>query len=584
MEKIISKKLRGGYYTPKRITDFISDWAINDKQDSVLEPSCGDGAFIESMIDRFSILGTNKTDIPKNIHGIEFLKEEADKAASKYKKFDIDLKVNSILTGDFFEYCINNLMGKIYFNSVIGNPPFIRYQDFPEKQRNLAFDLMNRAGLKPTKLTNTWIPFLVASTLLLKEKGKLGMVIPAELFQVNYAAETRLFLSKSFSSINIITFRKLVFDGIQQEIVLLLAEKNGKKMHGINVIELNDIDELLNFNLSTHKVNPIQLNHSTEKWTQYYLNNEELNLLRRLKDDQTIPVTGDYMNVDVGVVTGQNKFFVVSKNDVDKYKINSYVKKIVGRSNHLKGIMISNDEMDDLAQMQNPMFLLDAPNVDYEKLPINVKNYVNYGEQSGYNLGYKCRIRKRWWLVPKPWQPDAFMLRQVNGYPKLILNKCNATATDTLHRVKFTNGIKGEILTTAFLNSLTFAVAEVTGRSYGGGVLTFEPSEAERLPLPLKFADEIDHTEIDRLIRSGQIERILDMNDNILLKKGLNLTDNELRMLRNIWIKLRDRRINRKHGIIKFESLSIKSIKKNSVRTKKYLLPNFLPEGLVTMT
>ena len=46
IENIDSKKLRGGYYTPQEITDFICKWAINSPAQKVLEPSCGDGNFI----------------------------------------------------------------------------------------------------------------------------------------------------------------------------------------------------------------------------------------------------------------------------------------------------------------------------------------------------------------------------------------------------------------------------------------------------------------------------------------------------------------------------------------------------------
>ena len=46
---------------------------------------------------------------------------------------------------------------------------------------------MRNAGLHPNKLTNIWLPFLVLSALVLSKNGKLGMVIPAELFQVSYA-------------------------------------------------------------------------------------------------------------------------------------------------------------------------------------------------------------------------------------------------------------------------------------------------------------------------------------------------------------------------------------------------------------
>lgn len=162
------------------------------------------------------------------------------------------------------------------------------------------------------------------------------------------------------------------------------------------------------------------------------------------------------------------------------------------------------------------------------------------------NKGYKCRIRNRWYVVPSVWIPNAFMLRQIHHYPKIILNDVAATCTDTIHRVRLRNGTPARIVAMAFLNSLTFAFSEVIGRSYGGGVLELEPNEAEKLPLPLIGADRLDLNELDRLLREGNISTVLDITDEVLLRQGMGLSIEETRMLRSIWQKLRDRRVNRK--------------------------------------
>ena len=100
----------------------------------------------------------------------------------------------------------------------------------------------------------------------------------------------------------------------------------------------------------------------------------------------------------------------------------------------------------------------------------------------------------------------------------------------------------------SLLNSLTFAFAELTGRSYGGGVLTFEPSEAENLPLPLTGAESLDINLVNKLINSKQINRVLDITDEVLLEGGLGLAPHRVEMLRGIWEKLRDRRQKRKYS------------------------------------
>lgn len=116
--------------------------------------------------------------------------------------------------------------GEKEFDVIVGNPPFIRYQNFEEEYRKVAIELMKKHGFKPNRLMNIWLPFLVLACKALKPDGRVGMVIPAELFQVDYAAEARLFLSNYFESLTLVTFKKLVFDDIQQEVILLLGERN----------------------------------------------------------------------------------------------------------------------------------------------------------------------------------------------------------------------------------------------------------------------------------------------------------------------------------------------------------------------
>lgn len=57
----------------------------------------------------------------------------------------------------------------------------------------------------------------------------MGFVIPSELLMVKYAQQLRQYLAKTFNKINIISFENLVFEEIQQEVVLLLGEKMALK-------------------------------------------------------------------------------------------------------------------------------------------------------------------------------------------------------------------------------------------------------------------------------------------------------------------------------------------------------------------
>lgn len=546
VEKVDSKKLRGGYYTPQPITDFICRWAITKPTHRVLEPSCGDGNFIESAIKRFIELGVPQNKLFGLLKGIELVKREAEE--SKRRAASYGLNSTTIINSDFFNY-ISNTKGDGHYDVVIGNPPFIRYQNFPEEHRVKAFEMMEAMGLTPNKLTNIWVPFLVLSANSLNRYGKLGMVIPAELFQVKYAAETRVFLSNFFSRITIVTFKKLVFEDIQQEVVLLLCEKDVSANPGIRVVELNSLEELEKLNVSIIQKSAVKsLEHNSEKWTKYFLEEHEIQLLRKIKMDKRIKLSSDIMDVDVGIVTGRNEFFMINEETAAKWRIKQYTQKVVGRSNHFKGIVFRDEDFDTNADASIEGYLFLPPDKDFDALPKACKEYIEFGENQNFHTGYKCRIRKRWYITPSLWTPDAFVLRQVGEYPKMIINKTEACSTDTIHRVRFKRKVKPELIALSFLNSLTFAFSEITGRSYGGGVLTFEPTEIEEIPLPILEKSTIDFKKIDTLIRQRKIDEVLDIMDQELLIKQLRFKETEVLMFRQIWKKMASRRNERKSG------------------------------------
>jgi adenine-specific DNA-methyltransferase len=462
------------------------------------------------------------------------------------------LREDHLVVADFFAHARDRfLLGSLTdatqrYDAIIGNPPFVRYQNFPEEQRSAAFEIMRQAGLNPNRLTNAWAPFLVASTFLLEDEGRLGMVIPAELFQVNYAAEIRRFLSDQYNRIAIVTFKKLVFPDILQEVVLLLCERGGNGPPGIRVVEAAAAEDLAALDQRAVDALPLKpINHSTEKWTQYFLDTDEILLLRRLLDSGDLTPAHRVMDVDVGVVTGENRFFVLGGEQARQLAAREYCVPVVTRTSHLPGVIFTAEDWRANESRGYPTHLLNLSGVAQHALPEPLKAYLKTGEEQGIPRQYKCSIRKRWHDVPSVSVPDAFILRQVHTYPKITLNAAGATSTDTIHRVRMKNKTDGKTVAAAFLNSLTFAFAEVMGRSYGGGVLTFEPSESEMLPLPLRCAERLDFDAIDAHLRAGRIDDVLDYTDPILLGEGLGLSAREARALRGIWHKLKARRMGR---------------------------------------
>ena len=176
--------------------------------------------------------------------------------------------------------------------------------------------------------------------------------------------------------------------------------------------------------------------------------------------------------------------------------------------------------------------------------------YLQEGENEKINEGYKCRNRKRWYDVPSIYVPDAFMFRQIHQAPLLVANHAKTTSTDTIHRVRVADMVKVDQLCASTINSLTFAWAEVCGRSYGGGVLELEPSEAEELPVPYHQAADVDLGYLDNKLREGDLKAALDHADDVMLRKGCGFSKKEIKIVRSVWDTLRSRRQRRKHSHI----------------------------------
>jgi adenine-specific DNA methylase len=522
-------KLRGGYYTPRPVAEFLAKWALSGGAETVLEPSAGDGAFVEAVARRLGRRG--------HVDAIELHEDEAFRIQDRVPRAHV-------ATGDVFTWYSLDRDGS--YDAVVGNPPFIRYQTFPEAHRAAGFALMHLEGLRPSRLTNAWVPFVVLATRALRPGGRLAMVLPAELLQVTYAGELRAYLARSYSELTVITFRRLVFDGIQQETVLLLGTRSAATQPAsMSFIELDNAEDLTPELVADSERVPVDLDHAREKWTQYYLSTRELGLIRELETSDALTTLGELAQVDVGIVTGRNQFFVLTPSEADALGIRSFCLPLVGRSAQIPGLVLSRDEWQDLVDTDGRCLLLQLGRTPRDDLTPEALAYVKQGEAADYHTGYKCRIRQpQWWYVPSTAVPDAFLLRQIHEGPRVILNSAGATCTDTIHRVRVNEGVDPGWLAAASMNSVTFAFSEIRGRSYGGGVLELEPNEADALPFPRPGTD-LPLADLDLWARRKEADQILDEVDRLVLA-DCGLSAAEITMVRAVWRKLSGRRLARK--------------------------------------
>lgn len=545
-------KLRGGYYTSAEVANWLCSWAIRKVTDRLLEPSCGNGAFLVAATARFAELGLHGPGIASQIDGIEILDTEAD-SARKRLQADLGPRASDVVkTTDFFGWWQETEQPA--FDVVVGNPPFIRYQTFPEPHRSRAMAIMQGVGLTPNRLTNIWVPFVVAAAMSLRPGGRMALVLPAELLQVTYAGQLRSFLTDRFARIDIVACNELFFEKAEQEVVLLLADGALAEVSEANTCRVT-LTEAATVAEITRKApaallkaaQPKIIRHDNEKWLKYFLTAREIAFMRELRDGEITTVMKTHAHVDVGVVTGKNEFFVLNGEQVEELGLNGYTTPLISRSAHLRGTRVGKAEWKALAAAGDRVHLLHITAAQVGKLTDRLRHYIREGESKDFDKGYKCSIRTPWYAVPSIWTPDGFLFRQIYDFPRIVLNSAGATSTDTIHRLSC-NVAKPERVIANTYTWLTAASAEIEGRSYGGGVLELEPTEAERLMMPAKLNGAMPLADADRLIRAGRLDDVLEENARIVLMSHMGLSAADCGILRDIWTKMRDRRMARRRS------------------------------------
>ena len=152
----------GQVFTPPAIVREMV--ALRRNRGAVLEPSCGDGAFMAAL--------------GKGVTGIDIDATLPRRAGHKY------------LRQDFFAYPVTRK-----YPTIIGNPPYVRYQDIlPETKVRLSMRLFD-------KRSNLYLFFIEKCTEHLTEGGELIFITPRDFLKATSAARLNqlLFTSGSFT-------------------------------------------------------------------------------------------------------------------------------------------------------------------------------------------------------------------------------------------------------------------------------------------------------------------------------------------------------------------------------------------------
>jgi len=546
---IENRKRRGAYFTPPTIAEFLSRWAIANRADArVMDPTCGDGAFLKAAAQELQKLGSQ--DLAEQLTGIDIYEPSLQEAAASLRAQGASA---NLVNKDAFEL---EPPGAFFptlppFDAVVGNPPFVRYQNHRGEARKASLTAALRQGVRLSGLASSWASLLIHASSFLTPDGRLAMVLPAELLTVGYAEPVRKWLRRRFSSVKLIIFEKLQFEDALANVVLLLAQGTG----GCDAFSLYFVDDAEDL----EKIQPFDemaVTMSTDsKWTDLLLTVSQRQLFKSVVGSfyQSL---GDLGSPELGTVTGSNDYFALSESTRRNFELDEQLHVLPispPGTRHLKGLAFTRGDWQGLRDAGERVWML-HPNSAAEFTP-GLRRYIESGEEAGVNLAYKCQIRTPWWRPPAVSAPDFFFTYMSHRFPRIVANHANVSFVNSMHGIRLRPDVPKttrESLSLLALNSVTLLGAEVFGRSYGGGILKMEPREAAILPIPTSEVLERAWTTLrperdalNRQLRNGVWTTVVARVDEVLLRECLSLTADEVSVLRAAVHSLRTRRLSR---------------------------------------
>ena len=293
-------KQHGDVFTSPTIVRYMLDLVgytsdIDLRSVHILEPSCGDGAFVieiaRRLIQSANTFNFNASEaFRSNVRAYDI---DADKIALCKKRI-ADLGINnaeqSIIHADFLQTEIAPT------DIVVGNPPYIRYENIPAEMLAFCKTYFSTFHYR----CDLYVPFYEKTLASLKHGGKHCFICSNRWFKNEYGKKLRQLIATQYTLKKIIDIEQA--DAFQEEVLaypaITFMSKEKTQQTTFEYVECTEVELLSTIATKKCKM-PLD-----SDWTTVFAS--ELN-----PAFQTIEQQG--FKIGIGVATGADSIFVSSE-------------------------------------------------------------------------------------------------------------------------------------------------------------------------------------------------------------------------------------------------------------------------------
>jgi adenine-specific DNA-methyltransferase len=538
----------GAFYTPPALAASLVAWAVRADTKRVFDPSFGDGRFLSAAAARLRAVGVRTPH--RRLFGMELDPVAASKPAALK---NVPVPDGQLLEGNFFSTDLSGWGGR-RFDAIVGNPPYVRHHLLGQKSKRLAQAHARRVGITLSERADCWAYFCAALLDYLEPEGRLAILLPGAILHADYALPLLHALSEARGRARLIRIQQRLFDDVVERTVVLLIDGR-RRQAGVDYREVKDLLELqtvLGEAPGTRRGwrssasvapqptgSPITRLRTRLRW---FVSHEVGAAWASITALPEVRCLGELAQIRIGVVTGANRFFVVSAaraRELIGRGRRVHAVPVVSRGGWLQRLRWTAEDQTLHADRASHLLLIPA---DVKLTPVLVEHILN-GERLALHKRGHCAARDVWYCLEDARAPDLFLPYMGASPPRLVMNQAGATCTNAVHRVTLVGDQVGAAaLAAASWTSLYRLSAELFGRSYGAGVLKMELGEAAQLRLAVVPGAARHALAIEAALHEEGVERAQSLADRVLLEEALGIPSAQIELLREAADQLQLRR------------------------------------------